>query len=86
MNATLTDQQRQALQSAGGGPLAVIDEQTNETWYLVSAAQLTKLQALLATEDFDPRELYPLTAKTAAAAGWDDSSMDVYDRYDEHRK
>ena len=34
-------------------------------------------------EPHDPRELYPLIARTAAEAGWNDPLMDDYDRYDE---
>jgi hypothetical protein len=30
--------------------------------------------------------MYPLIAKAAAAAGWDDPIMDAYDNYDENRK
>ena len=37
-------------------------------------------------EPHDPRELYPLIARTAADAGWDDPLMDDYDRYDELRE
>jgi hypothetical protein len=29
---------------------------------------------------------YPLTAKSAATAGWDDPEMDVYNDYDSHKK
>ena len=36
-------------------------------------------------DEFDPREMYPLIAKTAAEAGWADPIMDEYDHYDEHR-
>ena len=37
----------------------------------------------LAEDGFDPREFYPLSAKVAAATGWNDPLMDDYDRYDE---
>lgn len=37
-------------------------------------------------EAFDPREMYPLIFKAAAAAGWEDPLMDEYDRYDEIRR
>jgi hypothetical protein len=36
-------------------------------------------------EGFQPRELYPLIAKTAAEAGWSDPAMDAYGHYDEQR-
>jgi hypothetical protein len=37
-------------------------------------------------DEHDPRRLYPLIAKTAGAAGWDDPVMDDYNDYDAHKK
>lgn len=42
----------------------------------------TQPAEVFAEGEFDPRELYPLIAKTAAAAGWDDPTMDVYNHYE----
>ena len=51
------------------------------------ADQYENLSALIAEgEDFDPRELYPVMAKSAAAAGWDDPDLDAYNDYDSHKK
>ncbi len=83
--STLSDQQRQDLQANAGLPVPVVDEQTQKVYYLISSDQFEKVRALLVVEDFEPREMYPLTAKTAASAGWNAPAMDIYDQYDEHR-
>lgn len=85
MDPHVTDQIRQALEAGDGSPLQLVDEQTRRVYYIISAEQLDAVEALLAEGEFTPREAYPLTAKTAAAAGWDDPAMDVYDHYDEQR-
>jgi hypothetical protein len=43
-------------------------------------------QAIAEDDEFHPRELDPLTAKSAAAAGWDDPEMDAYNDYDAHKR
>ncbi len=85
MTAVLTEAQRQIVQSGSGLPVEMIDEQTKLVYYLITSAQFERLQTLLADEPHDPRELYPLIARTAAEAGWNDPMMDDYDRYDELR-
>jgi hypothetical protein len=86
MAIVLSQQQHDALAAAGDAPLVVVDEHTQRTYYLIPAETLGRLNAMLTEADFDPRELYPLIAKSAGAAGWNDPIMDEYDRYDEHRK
>jgi len=81
----LSDQQRQELHAHGGAPVPVVDEQTNQLYYIISSAQFERIRALLVEEEFDAREMYPLIAKTAAEAGWSDPIMDDYDHYDEQR-
>ncbi len=81
----LTDQQREELRCREGFPVAVLDEQSQKVYYLISAEEFERLRPLLAEDGFQPRELYPLIAKTAAEAGWGDSAMDAYDHYDERR-
>ena len=85
MTAILTEAQRQIVQSGTGFPVEVIDEQTRQVYYLITSAQFEQVQAILAGDPHDPRELYPLTSRTAAEAGWNDPLMDDYDRYDELR-
>jgi hypothetical protein len=81
----LSEQEREALREAPGAPVPVIDPQTNRVYYLISGEQFEKIRPLLMEDEFDPRAMYPLTAKTAGEAGWIDPAMDDYDRYDELR-
>ncbi len=60
---------------------------TNVHYVLMRAKQYESLSALFAAgEEFDARELYPLMAKSAASAGWDDPDLDAYNDYDAHKK
>jgi len=79
----LSESQRQVVQAQQGQPVPVVDEQTRQVYYLISAEQFEHVRALLTVDPFEPRELYPVIAKTAAKAGWADPAMDDYDRYDE---
>lgn len=86
MTPTVTAQMRQALQAEHGRPVKLVDEQTNQVYYVISAEMFESVRALITDEEFNPREMYPLMAKVAGAAGWDDPIMDAYDNYDENRK
>lgn len=79
----LSEMQRKEVESLGGKPLPIMDAQSQRLYYLITAEQFEQVRALFADEPFEPRELYPLIAKTAAEAGWAHPSMDDYDRYDE---
>ncbi len=83
--STLPDQQRVELESRVGFAVAVLDEHSQKVYYLISAEEFERLRPLLMEEGFQPRELYPLIAKTAAEAGWSDPAMDAYGHYDEQR-
>jgi hypothetical protein len=85
MATVLSEQERQALQSAGGQPIPVVDPERQCVYYLISGEQYEKVRALLAEDELNPREMYPLIAKTAGEAGWNEPTMDDYDRYDELR-
>lgn len=83
---TLDPLLRQNLLAQPGVPLPIVDEQTKKVYYLISSEQYELVRALFAEEPFSPREAYPLIAKTAGEAGWNDPAMDEYDRYDELRR
>ena len=83
MVAVLSEQQRQVVEAESGCPVPVVDENNNRVYYLISAELFEKLRPLIAKDDFQPGELYPLIAQTAADAGWSDPLMDAYDNYDE---
>ena len=76
---------RQAIAAHPGQPVKIIDDVTMQVYYMISSEQFEAVLAQLAKGEFQPQELYPLIAKTAAEAGWADPAMDVYDNYDEHR-
>jgi hypothetical protein len=87
MVTRLPDDLRQAIEKEGGSPIHLVDTATNAHYVLMRAEQYENLKTLFVeSEEFDPRELYPLVAKSAAAAGWDDPEMDVYNDYDAHKK
>ena len=69
MTPAITDQMRQALDAEHGQPVKIVDERTSQVYYVISAAQFETMRALFAEGEFEPREAYPLIAKTAAEAG-----------------
>jgi hypothetical protein len=86
MTTRLSDDLRLAIEKEGGRPVHILDADTNAHYVLMRAEQYEKLSALFAEgEEFDPREVYPLMAKSAAAAGWDDPELDAYNDYDAHK-
>jgi hypothetical protein len=86
MTTKLSDDLRQAIEKEAGSLLHIVDADTNVRYVLMRAELYEKLSALFAEgEEFDPRELYPLMAKSAAAAGWDDPDLDVYNDYDSQK-
>lgn len=82
MTLTLTPEQQQALIAEPNQPLQLVDDQGVRKWYVISAEQYSVIKSLFEEDEFDPREFYPHIAKTAAAAGWADPMMDVYDSYE----
>src|SRR5437868_100919 len=82
MTLTLTPEQQQALTAEPNQPLQLVDDKGTGKWYVISEQQYKAVQPLIEEDKFDPREFYPLIAKTAAAAGWADPMMDVYDNYE----
>ncbi len=55
MKASLSEEQRQAIQQIGGLPLEIDDQQTNQVFFLISADQYQKARRILeGIEDIDP--------------------------------
>ena len=87
MTTKLPDDLLQAIEKEGGSPVHVVDIATNIHYVLMRADQYENLSGLIAEEEkFDPRELYPVMAKSVAAAGRDDPELDAYNDYDAHKK
>ena len=74
MTFNLSDDLRQALQSAGT-PLWLIDSSTGETYLLCREAETTDLA-----------DTYRAQIESALQAGWADPAMDDYNDYDRHRQ
>jgi hypothetical protein len=87
MTIKLPEDLREAIEKEGGSPVHLVDAATNVSYVLMRAEQYDNLSALFAEgEEFDPHEIYPLMAKSAAGAGWDDPDLDAYNNYDAHKK
>ena len=55
MKASLSDEQRQAIQQIGGLPLEIADPQTNQVFFLISAEQYQRARRILeGVEEIDP--------------------------------
>lgn len=77
--ATLTVEQRDLLKQSGGGPVRLIDPDTNQEYFLLSIEVYDRLRSVLT--DLDPRDLYPALHRSLRDEGWDDPQMDEYNRY-----
>jgi len=87
MTTKLPDDLRQAIEKEGGSPVHLGDAATNVHYVLMRAEQYANLSAMFAEGvEIDGRELYPLMARSAASAGWDDPDLDAYNDYDAHKK
>jgi hypothetical protein len=87
MTTNLPDDLRQAIEKEGGSPVHIVDAATNVHYVLMRAEQYDNLSGSFASDEkFDARDFYPLIAKSAASAGWDDPDMDAYNDYDAHKR
>jgi hypothetical protein len=69
---TITDQQRQALNEAGGGPIFVLDDANREE---VVILRMETFQSL--SQGFDIRDTY-FAQEAALAEVWSDPELDEY--------
>ena len=77
MNATLTDQQRQAIHEANdAGPVTVIDPATNAEYILVRADIFTQMREWM--NDLEPKEAYPLVDRIMAEDDRQDPTLATY--------
>jgi len=55
MKTSLSSEQRMAIQVAGSLPLEIADQETNQTFFLISAEQYRKARPILeGIEEIDP--------------------------------
>jgi hypothetical protein len=75
MTPKLSDDLRQAIKEHGGGPLYVVDPDTNDGYVLIRAEQFERIKAV--TDDGGVEAMYPLLADIEPD-DWDDPGL--YDR------
>jgi hypothetical protein len=73
--AELDPKLKQAV--TGGMPVEIVDPATNELYYLISAEH-SGLIAKAISDDFDPREAYPLIDDVMADDDANDPLLDSY--------
>ncbi|MGO9469859.1 MAG: hypothetical protein ACLQIB_55005 [Isosphaeraceae bacterium] len=79
--ATLTPEQRQAIERAGEEPVRLADPETQTEYVIIKADVYDRICAL----SFDTRSAYPLAMKVFRQDGWDDPQMDEYNVLDPRR-
>ncbi|MBC8114707.1 MAG: hypothetical protein H7062_10045 [Candidatus Saccharimonas sp.] len=91
---TLTPEQRQLVEQAGGAPVRLEDPETREEYVLLKLTVYEHLLkpgevALVDPSDYEDGEFHPRDAYAAIdqafAEGWDDPRMAEYDEYEKHR-
>jgi hypothetical protein len=60
-----------------GTPVEIVDQATNQVYYLISAEQYQRMSETL-SGDFDPRALYPMIDKVMAEDDARDPLLESY--------
>lgn len=82
MNVPLTDEQRQALERAGGEPLTLVDPATNATYVLLRSEVYDRFKAAL-EDDLTPEQVGELVER--AMREYDEGDP-LLESYQQHRK
>jgi hypothetical protein len=77
----LTEEQQKAF-DAQPIPQTIVDPRTNTTYVLVRIKVYERMRKIL-DADFDAGDAFQAQIESAAAAGWSDPAMDVYDQQEE---
>jgi hypothetical protein len=85
MSPKLTDDLVRALDAHGDVPLRTVHPATGRVYFLVSEQCYKRLKPLFESDPMTREEQQFLLGEAGRRAGWDEPSMDAYDRYDEHR-
>lgn len=80
MSIELTKEQQEALDSEQGIP-SVIDPRTQESFVLLRTEIYERIRGLLDQDD-NVEDAFQAQIESAAAAGWDDPALDVYNELD----
>lgn len=73
----LSDEQLHMLEKGGQGPPTIINPRTKEEYVLVRRDVYDVWRRLL-DGDFCTEDAFHVQLESAAAAGWDDPALDVY--------
>jgi hypothetical protein len=77
----LSEEQVLVLQKGGHDLHEVINPGTGEQYVLVRREVYDRLRALL-DEDFTAEDAFRAQIESAAAAGWDDPALDIYNDFE----
>ena len=83
MAAKLSEELQRAVKEQGNGPIEVVDPGSEQIYFHIPKEQYDRLKPLFEPEPLTHEEQRALIQRAARRAGWDDSEMDAYDRYDE---
>jgi hypothetical protein len=80
MTTKLSDDLRHAIEKEGGGPLHIIDADTNVRYVLMRAEHYEKVKFVFEHEDrdFDPREAYPFVERVMREDDASDPALSSY--------
>lgn len=78
----LTPEQRSAVRQTTDGPVRMVDPDTNTEYVLLRADIYERVRRLF---DDTTSDAFLAQVESAAAAGWDDPALDVYNELDPRR-
>jgi len=79
----LTPEQSSAIRAATETPLRIVDPDTNTEYVLLRAEIYERARLLF---DDSTADAFQAQIESAAATGWDDPALDVYNDLDPRRK
>ena len=80
----LSTEQVRVLQKGDQEPPGVVNPQTHEEYVLIRRAVYDRLRALL-DDDFTSEHAFRSQIDSAAAAGWNDDALDIYNDLEPHQ-
>jgi hypothetical protein len=86
MIVKLSEELQRTVREQGDGPIEVVDPGTDKVYVLMARDQYERLKPLFGDDPITHEEQRALLRKAGERAGWDDSKMDAYDQYDQHRQ
>ena len=79
MATDLTPELRAALAAAGGGPLELVDRETNEQFVIVRSDVFERLKALLSFDEPNAQERKSQLQYWGRSSGWEEPGDSVFD-------